>query len=87
METINDGGPAFPISLPGFGDNGAHGMSLRDYMAVHAGEQDVMLQAELMRSERLKNGGPGILPDGWHVIARYRHADMMLKAREQKGAE
>jgi hypothetical protein len=27
------GGPAFPVSIPGAGDNGAHGMSLRDWFA------------------------------------------------------
>jgi len=27
------GGPAFPISLPGVGDNGCPGMSLRDWFA------------------------------------------------------
>jgi hypothetical protein len=30
------GGPAFPISIPGVGDNGAYGMSLRDYFAGQA---------------------------------------------------
>ncbi len=30
------GGPAFPVSLPGAGDNGAWGMSLRDYFAAAA---------------------------------------------------
>jgi hypothetical protein len=92
MSTINDGGPAFPVEVDATQTDGfqtgntrwqSYGMSLRDYMAIHAGEQDVMLQAELIRSERVKNGGPGILPDGWHVIARYRHADMMLKARKK----
>ena len=33
---INDGGPAFPVSLPGWGDNGASGMTLRDYFAAKA---------------------------------------------------
>lgn len=27
------GGPAFPISIPGYGDNGCSGMSLRDWFA------------------------------------------------------
>lgn len=27
------GGPAFPVSLPGCGDNGWHGMLLRDWFA------------------------------------------------------
>jgi len=30
------GGPAFPVSIPGAGDNGVHGMSLRDYFAAQA---------------------------------------------------
>lgn len=30
------GGPAFPISIPGVGDNGCPGMSLRDYFAARA---------------------------------------------------
>jgi len=30
------GGPAFPINIPGCGDNGCHGMSLRDYFAAKA---------------------------------------------------
>lgn len=28
--------PAFPVSLPGVGDNGWHGMSLRDWFAGQA---------------------------------------------------
>ena len=36
MSSINDGGPAFPISIPGFGDNGASGATLRDYFAAKA---------------------------------------------------
>jgi hypothetical protein len=31
-----EGGPAFPISIPGCGDNGCWGMSLRDYFAAKA---------------------------------------------------
>lgn len=30
------GGPAFPVSLPGVGDNGWHGMTLRDWFAGQA---------------------------------------------------
>lgn len=30
------GGPAFPVSIPGSGDNGAWGMSLRDWFAGQA---------------------------------------------------
>lgn len=31
-----DGGPAFPVSIPGCGDNGWHGMTLRDWFAGQA---------------------------------------------------
>jgi hypothetical protein len=31
-----EGGPAFPVSLPGCGDNGWHGMTLRDWFAAQA---------------------------------------------------
>ena len=34
MNKTNDGGPAFPVSIPGCGDNGASGMTLRDYFAA-----------------------------------------------------
>lgn len=30
------GGPAFPVSIPGCGDNGWHGMTLRDWFAGQA---------------------------------------------------
>jgi len=32
----SEGGPAFPVSLPGCGDNGWSGMTLRDYLAAQA---------------------------------------------------
>ena len=34
MSKQDNGGPAFPISIPGVGDNGAFGMTLRDYFAA-----------------------------------------------------
>lgn len=30
------GGPAFPVSIPGFGDNGWQGMTIRDWFAGQA---------------------------------------------------
>ena len=37
MQKIHDlGGPAFPVSIPGCGDNGWHGMMLRDWFASQA---------------------------------------------------
>ncbi|QAZ45910.1 hypothetical protein [Mesorhizobium sp. Pch-S] len=32
-EITSEGGPAFPVSIPGFGDNGWQGMTLRDWFA------------------------------------------------------
>ncbi len=76
MSTIKDGGPAFPVQSAA--DWQAHGMSLRDYMAIHASEADILHQAEVIRTQMVN----GILPDGWHIAARYMHADAMLKTRE-----
>lgn len=33
VDINKDGGPAFPVSIPGVGDNGWHGMTLRDWFA------------------------------------------------------
>lgn len=86
MSYTNNGGPAFPIPL----NNGeswttmgpCDGMSLRDYMAIHASETDILHQTEEIRSEMRRAGVVDALPDGWIVTARYMHADAMLKARE-----
>jgi hypothetical protein len=74
------GGPAFP-SDP---DTTYGGMTLRDYFAVHASKEDVKAQAEVIRVQVTKDSGIGILPDYWHIKARYMHADAMLKARSMK---
>lgn len=50
------------------------GMTLRDYFAAHATEQDI---APYINSSKL------IL----RVEAKYRYADAMLKARQPKGSE
>ena len=89
MSKINDGGPAFPFEE--MHTDGTHyhshpGLSLRDYMAIHASADDVRDQCEVLRLNLGQRGLPGILPDGWRVTARYMHADAMLKAREEGGA-
>lgn len=33
INLFSEGGPAFPVSIPGCGDNGWHGMTLRDWFA------------------------------------------------------
>ena len=83
MSTIKDGGPAFPVQSAA--DWQAHGMSLRDYMAIHASESDILKQGELIRLSTFSpnhKGTPNVLPNNWHITARYMHADAMLKTRE-----
>ena len=76
------GGPAFPISIPGVGDNGCPGMSLRDWFAGQAlaalidrwGKSAIPSEDEIARSRRDRS------------IARfaYRAADAMLSERDRK---
>jgi hypothetical protein len=80
MSNTNTGGPAFPIerimldskfqSFPG--------MTLRDYFAAKATDEDVNAKAGVLREVSPMR----ILPEGWRSTARYMHADDMLKARE-----
>lgn len=87
-----DGGPAFPglkltaaygsmTSAQGSELTPIGGMALRDYFAARAGETDIAVQAEIIRAQLLAAGKLGILPDDYRVIARYMHADAMLKVR------
>jgi|GEM_PF-6450425 len=57
---------------------------LRDYFAVHASEDDLRGQAEILRAKVLRDTGFGILPDGWRITARYMHADAMLAERAKE---
>ena len=66
------GGPAYPISIPGSGDNGAHGMSLRDWFAGLA------MMAGLGKAF---TGAAGDTYDERVAKAAYGMADTMLKAR------
>jgi hypothetical protein len=72
-DKINDGGPAFPISIPGCGDNGMHGMSLRDWFAGQAMAAYIMhLGAmQIHASENIDEC----------TAQSYRLADYMLAAR------
>jgi hypothetical protein len=80
MNTIKDGGPAFPLATDG--GHFCEGMALRDYMAIHASEADILNQGEVIRSAQVRSYGIGVLPDGWRITARYMHADAMIRARE-----
>ena len=74
MSLINDGGPAFPISLHGLGDNGASGMTLRDHFAGLA------MNGVIASCTNGQEVTPSLAAP-WC----YEMADAMLKARE-KGA-
>jgi hypothetical protein len=66
-DDIKTGGPAFPISLPGCGDNGASGMTLRDWFA---GQALAGLQLRVQGAENAAD---------W----AYLIADAMLKRRSK----
>lgn len=68
MSIGQEGGPAFPVNIPGCGDNGWHGMSLRDWFAGLA------MQAII----------PANISDAATVRAAYSIADDMLKERAFK---
>lgn len=61
--------PAFPVSIPGCGDNGWHGMSLRDWFAGQALAMTVSTYVNL--------------PDSAKLLARrcYAVADAMIEER------
>ena len=60
-------GSAFPISLPGWGDNGAFGLTKREYIAIKA------MQAQI------EHYG---CSDGFEILAKqsYEIADEMLRS-------
>ena len=76
---INNGGPAFPTeNARQTGPSSWHeeGMTLRDYFAAKASEEDI--------SEYLPEtvGEAKLHPNRTRQWARYKHADAMLRARE-----
>lgn len=91
-----DGGPAFPAESIPTGDGGRKpapysGMTMRDWFATHATEADIaaLRDSVPMVDEVRNNFGPGpaftvscVEPENWRQVARYLHADMMLKARQ-----
>jgi len=82
MSDVNDGGPAFPFGqiseITGQPINGyfAPGMTLRDWFATHATEEDIWA---------IQNPPHPASIDYRQITryeARYLHADAMLRARE-----
>jgi hypothetical protein len=83
----NTGGPALPTATLAQKTEG--GMTLRDYFAAHATEEDICTAMSLVKKVEvvrdLGNGHKVIergYPENTRQIARYIHADAMLKARE-----
>ena len=78
MTQPNDGGPAFPQDLQGRrGDDPQYqGVSLRDWLASHASEQDIEdhTLGDLRDSGRSYNHRS-------REQAKYAYADAMLRAR------
>lgn len=71
MSRRDDGGTAFPVSIPGCGDNGQQGMSLRDWFA---GQALAGLCTALISHTRDEREG---------IVERaYAMADAMLSERE-----
>jgi hypothetical protein len=87
MSVGKTGGPAFPICIDlGQGVEFHKGMTLRDYFAAQASEEDLKVQSKVMIDQiRARMSREQFcfdcLPDDWRVKARYMHADAMLKAR------
>lgn len=65
------------------------GMTLRDYFAAHATEEDICIAMDLVKKvDVVRDLGNGIkvvergYPKNTRQIARYIHADAMLEARK-----
>ena len=83
---INDGGPAFPVTLfegQTLGDGTANGMTLRDYFAAKAMQANYAAYMDEMRqdaeSEMFRGDWEGDI-----ACFAYRMADAMLRARGSK---
>ncbi len=84
MSNTNTGGPAFPTQVASY-----EGMTLRDYFAAHATEEDICTAMDLVKKvEQVRDldSGHKVIergyPDNTRQLARYIHADAMLKARD-----
>ena len=85
--TTNTGGPAFPSA--DFEHHEYTGMTLRDFFATHASEEDIEYWTPMgfmvQKVREVENGRKSIYSEpGMYSReqARYRYADAMLKARE-----
>jgi len=85
--TTNTGGPAFPFVCDADFDYGT-GMTLRDYFAAHASEEDIQYwqpTGTLVERVAVTSSGKVVYQESGKYTreqARYWYADAMLKARE-----
>ena len=83
----DNSGPAFPCH-PGIENSIYDGMSLRDYFAAKASEEDIKAHQEGVVKEQVVddlNGRKRIVHSNvWYTReqAKYRYADAMLEARQ-----
>ena len=89
MNNTNTGGPAFPDgSTNEWGNAYNSGMTLRDYFAAKASEEDIRANIEGPMQECIVEGSDGRKHITHRNVkytreqAKYRYADAMLKARE-----
>jgi hypothetical protein len=86
-ETIDKSGPAFPVSIPGWGDNGASGMTLRDYFA---GQALVSLTRHILYDQHIEDvfmkagNDAAALPEFLGEVI-YQVADAAILARKKGG--
>ena len=88
--TKNTGGPAFPgfDYIDQHGKKNPEGMTLRDYFAAKASEEDIRANIEGPMQECIVEGSDGRKHITHRTVkytreqAKYRYADAMLKARE-----
>ena len=78
-------GPAFPVTLPAGAIYNGHepfdGMSLRDWFAATATENDIKSHMDRLAP---RNGfGEPVYSRASRAEARYAHADVMLEARSK----
>lgn len=73
---MNDGGPAFPSACTNNSEDVRFGMSLRDYFAAKATNEDIdEFRDDFNQITRRKE---------WSIRARYAFADAMILEREKK---
>jgi hypothetical protein len=88
MSIKNTGGPAFPHIAQDYRDVRQEGMTLRDYFAAKASEDDIRANIEGPMQECIVEGSDGRKHITHRTVkytreqAKYRYADTMLKARE-----